>query len=413
MESAKELLKKASGNMSLIPQSVPRSLLIGNENVAALVSIDPNYQKLIEKDIAAHDIFKEFFVSENIDKDSLYKYFLSASDFVQSEISSLRGCAMMANVYRYSPGATVSALVVKQCIYHAKWFLSAKKVVENTELQTQISDTSRQKLSRSEMFACIAMFESGSNNLDPAHLEEVFAMSSGNSLYIIGALTCDFLELPEPSSIHRIIGNIGRAGITFLISPPEVKLREANPENWKFIDHKPFDGKLNNYFNSTSVHLSFTEYEIPIVPPASSRHVIDRDMVLLETLLSIHDKSVWVGEIDVCAILKHPVECVLCTCSDDEHNRGNHKSYQEALKINPQLSATEIQIWDELIEPPQIGSLAVSTHKDWVARLAAASVCAKIGFKPIILPWNPCWKCCGNLARVSSNSSSGRIAFVC
>ncbi|TGO81659.1 hypothetical protein BPOR_1064g00020 [Botrytis porri] len=140
--SVKELLRKASENISLIPQSVPRSLLAGNENVAALVSIDTNYQKMIEKDIAAHNIFEEFFVSENIDKNSLYKYFLSASDFVQSEISSLRGCAMMANVYRYSPGATVSALVVKQPIYHAKWFLSAKKVAENTELQTHIFNTS-------------------------------------------------------------------------------------------------------------------------------------------------------------------------------------------------------------------------------------------------------------------------------
>ena len=37
------------------------------------------------------------------------------------------------------------------------------------------------RLSLAQTFACIAMFESGTYDVDPSILEHVFAMSSGNS----------------------------------------------------------------------------------------------------------------------------------------------------------------------------------------------------------------------------------------
>jgi len=124
-------------------------------------------------------------------------------------------------------------------------------------------------------------------------------MSSGNSLYVSAALLCDPFEKPRASELRRVIGNIGRSGITFLISPPEVKTRQPNPEKWMSINHGPFEGNSEDCFRDTSIHLSFTEYEIPVLNDDDSRHVIDRSAVLLESLTSVFEGGVWVAEIDI------------------------------------------------------------------------------------------------------------------
>jgi hypothetical protein len=115
------------------------------------------------------------------------------------------------------------------------------------------------------------MFESGTCNLDPSTLSEVFAMSSGNSLYVAANLLCDPYEQPAPAEIRRVVGNIGRAGITFLISPPEVKIRQADPEKWMSINHSPFDGKLENHWirllsTSHLLNTSFLDYRRQSTP---------------------------------------------------------------------------------------------------------------------------------------------------
>jgi len=68
---------------------------------------------------------------------------------------------------------------------------------------------------------------------------------------------------------------------------------------WMAINHNEFDGKPVDHFEHTSIHLSFTEYEIQLVTEGSQRHIIDRPVVLVETLISIHDGGQWVGEADI------------------------------------------------------------------------------------------------------------------
>lgn len=48
-------------------------------------------------------------------------------------------------------------------------------------------------------------------------------MSSGNPLYVAAALLCDPYDEPHATELGRMVGNIGRAVTTFLISPPKVK----------------------------------------------------------------------------------------------------------------------------------------------------------------------------------------------
>lgn len=62
------------------------------------------------------------------------------------------------------------------------------------------------------------MFEHGSLNIDPRDLAEVMALSAGNSIYVAMPLLCDPSDLTMSYEVRRVMGNIGRAGVSFLSS---------------------------------------------------------------------------------------------------------------------------------------------------------------------------------------------------
>jgi hypothetical protein len=330
---------------------------------------------------------------------------------VEKQIANIRACAKMVDIYKLLPGATISTLVVNQNLDNAKWIPRA-----GDELIRKFNDPDSPSLELKEAFACVAMFESGTCNLDPAGLAEVFAMSSGNSLYVAGSLLCDPHEEPGPSEIRRVVGNIGRAGITFLIPPPDLKQREPNPEKWIAINHYPFDGKAEDHFQETSVHLSFTPYEISLMTEENRRHSIDRSIVLVETLISVYDGESWVGEIDILGAFRSckdglGIGRVQCPALEQNHSNIN---YEESLQKNKRLMATNIENWDELIEAPPRETIAVRAHGNWLARLATMTVCVSHGFTPVILPCQACWMCCAEIIRQQVIiGGNNKIALIC
>ncbi|KAH8597426.1 hypothetical protein B0O99DRAFT_507860 [Bisporella sp. PMI_857] len=326
------------------------------------------------------EIFKEFFHADNINADTLSKLLnpsLSRLDkSVLDELRGLQACSEMVNLYSSFPGATISALVVSYNITLAK---------------LAVQDLSQKSgLSLAQAFACIAMFESGTCNVDPECLSEVFAMSSGNSLFVAAALLCDPYDRPNLSTVRRVVGNIGRPGITFLICPPEVKIREADPEQWMSINHNKFDGQLDDCFQNTSLHLSFTEYEFPVDSGHASRHIIDRSAILLESLISLFDGGKWVAEVDI-------LKTASSTCDGNCRLKNWKETTLKPTSPDYQLAAVSVENWDELIESPTTGVIAVRAHKNWLARLAAMAVSRKQGYYPVILPEDPCWSCCAKV----------------
>jgi len=366
--------------------------------------------------ILSSEFLEDALPKRQFDEKKLASHFSSSChQSIEAEIASLRACAMMAQVYKSLPGASISAMVVEQCLSTAKWI---------PKYDTNFSCIMPPTLTLAQAFACIAMFESGTCDLDPRALTEVFAMSSGNSLYIAGALLCDPYEQLSSSEIRRVVGNVGRTGITFLISPAEVNVREADPQKWMAINHEPFDGKMENHFEHTSIHLSsFTEYKISLVTENTAHHMIDSAAVLLETLVSVYDKGTWVAEVDILKAFRSPIRRVSCrhTEADARHSvilarqpcathNSSKNSYEDIQKEESQLAATSVESWDELIEAPHTGSIAIRAHKNWLARLATTALCTRNKFIPIILPETPCWECC---AEVIPKSSSDRYALIC
>lgn len=401
MDAISQLMVKVENLHGVIPQYI----FAGDENIAALYSV--NKLPCQKANLIPGAFLEEFFTASNISPDRLYSHFAS-NHLLRSEIACLRACAMMAEIYHLLPGATISTLIVRQSLNGAKW-IPASVSESPTDSQTL--------LTLPQAFACVAMFESGTCNLDPHSLSEVFAMSSGNSLYVAGPLLCDPYEQPSPTEIRRVVGNVGRAGITFLISPSDVKTRRSDPEKWMAINHNRFDGAAENYFQQTSIHLSFTDYEIPLIAEESPRHIIDRAVVLVETLLSVYDRGAWVGEVDILKAFRSQVHRVQDDPTHIAHQSAaiakNGKTYRDALLEIPQLTATSIESWDELIEAPCTGAIAIKAHKNWLARLAAMAICVKQNFTPVILPEEVCWACCGDMVAKVSKNTNNKLAFIC
>jgi hypothetical protein len=409
-EACEDLLKAMNYGLQSRAMKVSCHFFAGDFVLAALCSrtslrdpVTPLRDPVtpLQDPILKPEHLQDFITAEKFDKQQLYTSLLRFRN-AGEQVMGLRACAMMADIYKLLPGATISTLVVGQSLSKAKWIPKADRSPEIHFLTLP------------QAFACIAMFESGTCNIDPSTLSEAFAMSSGNSLYIAGALLCDPIEEAKPTEIRRVIGNIGRSGITFLISPPEVKQRDADPEKWMQINHYPFDGKHENHFKQTSVHLSFTEYVIPLIAGDNPHHIIDKSAVLVETLISVYDKRTWVAEIDLLkasgSTLHRVPQLSLTSTHKPERTEnfpnGHIISYNQAKAEFPQLAAVSVENWDELIEAPPSGMIAVRAHKNWLARLAAMAVCIKQGFVPIILGDEICWTCCAELIQKERDKES-------
>ena len=74
------------------------------------------------------------------------------------------------------------------------------------------------------------MFNPRACDLDPQALAEVFALSLGSSIYVAEAMLCDPYQSAKGTNIRRVIGNLGGAGISLLISPADPAVREPDDD---------------------------------------------------------------------------------------------------------------------------------------------------------------------------------------
>ena len=170
------------------------------------------------------------------------------------------------------------------------------------------------------------MFESGTLNVDPAGLSAVMALSSGNSIFVVDSLLQDQSE--QGISITRLLGNLDRPGVVMLVPPQAPLIREADRGTWRLVNHYAFDGKLEDSFQATSLHLSFTEYEIPL---SVSVGVVNAEATMLETLVSVYDRERWVADIDVLGCLSRSHFFVCLSAQDSEGSFASFTSIMEAV----------------------------------------------------------------------------------
>lgn len=300
---------------------------------------------------------------------------------------SLRVLEIATHIYSQLPAATISPRIVELKLVNARWIPEELRSDMDPGRRSNVlyksAENWAETMTRAQTFACIAMFESGRFNIDPEQLGEVVALGAEDSLFVSGLLLSDPGLKNEATQLHHLIGNTGQTGLVFLVVPLDPMIREVTYDPFS-VQHRAFNGTRQDTFESTSLHLSFTDWKMPI-ECWENKGEIDQEVFLLESVLSVRQGGKWVGDIDVLSFEKSPY-CVFtpaekCACENTEHSVLG--------------DVVSISSWDELLDPPGLPGI-VHAHGNWPARLAVASILSQQGKGHCIAIMDDspvCWSC--------------------
>jgi hypothetical protein len=391
-------------------EEVKYELLLGDgKSIGLYHRADVNLYHSNETDI---ELLRYALEQEWIDPTLLVKHLnsppgsLSNAQGTRRCMKTLEGLAAAADVYKLMPAANVSPGIFTGVLQSATWISNNHVPVDRVEKRKQIPFTLREeipvggnlmaselrtfKLSRPETFACIAMFEHGSVNLDPKELSNVMAISAGNSIYVAMPLVCDPAEVPADNEVKHIVGNVGKPGISILIPPASPKVHSIDDDDdWRQVNHSRFDGRWEDSFQKTSLHLSFTGYELPLSVESHGNKQVEAQFV--ETLVSIFDRTEWVADIDVLGALegrKGSTLNILDTAVECTHNKPK--------SVSPPFVLTSIDSWYEFLDRPKDAAI-FRTARNKHARLAAAALSLQESCPTVLIRGDGesscCWAC--------------------
>ncbi|KAF5646896.1 uncharacterized protein FTJAE_1894 [Fusarium tjaetaba] len=214
----------------------------------------------------------------------------------------------------------------------------------------------------------------------------IMGLSFEDSIIVPASLVHDPGE--KAPRFIRILGNIGRPGLTLLVAPANPMLAPLDEGVWRISNLNRFNGKAEDMLSTTSLHLSFTDWSQPLSSRGASGGR-DVQCALMEAVISIKDSGQWVGDVDILKALESDMIHVARLDPFCSHARGTL----------PQNHMHSIECWDELRDCPE-EQLVIRASGNWVARLAAVSYLAqKMGTKDMrtsrifICPDNICWAC--------------------
>ena len=159
-------------------------------------------------------------------------------------------------------------------------------------------------------------------------------------------------------------------------------VRRPDPSSWKVLSTNIFNGRAEDHFSNTSVHLAFTDYYVPL--HEQSYHAQEHQVYILESVVSVHDSGTWVGDVDILkAVEDERIVCLAYVPCSRDHDIENHPA--------PLVSA---ETWVDLLDPPD-EALVFRANGNWIARLAAVAIAAQIfpEERILICPNNMCWSC--------------------
>lgn len=295
---------------------------------------------------------------------------------------SLKLVGVVNEIYKNLPGATISLSVLEYPIIDAFWgkifphgdTLGGYNAVGTKEIL--------QGMGREETFACIAMMQTGSANIEPADLIDVMAMSADNSIFVAGALLSDPHMTVDPRFVRHIVGNVGFSGLNIMVSPAgTLKIRPPKNEirtvaRWKY------DFIRQDKFGGSSLHLSFTGQRFPLI--STDANNIDQGIFHLQTIISLWNEGKHVADLNILDVQRTKLCRVQLECSCADPLTEMHS-----------LDLRCLDSWDDVLRPPR--RMAVMRSRDnWPARLAAAAIFIQQREEHLIayLPDEIlCWRC--------------------
>jgi hypothetical protein len=141
-----------------------------------------------------------------------------------------------------------------------------------------------------------------------------------------------------------------------LLAPGSVQIRPQKTDYWMLIDPSRFDGARVDNFPSTSMHLSFTGYELPIGNnPTGGRGV---EAAIVETAVSRLDSGKWVADVDLMGGEAEDFSCTFGQPKTELHSFeklpererfGKHMDCDHGNTIPKESSFNSIDTWDRLL----------------------------------------------------------------
>ena len=295
-----------------------------------------------------------------------------ADDMFGSPWSPLRALGTASDIYKSLGSASISTDFVSSSFNSVLWY--------RTMVFTGPSWSSP-PVSQAVAFSCIIMMETGNQNLDPRDLQSVMAVSVGDSIYAAAELVSDPWSVT--TKVTRAHGNVGKPGVSLLVPPLRPKVRKPATNEWNVINHDEWDGRCQDSFENTSMHLLLTESRIPYARESDGAR--DIQAFFQEAVVQVYDKGTWVGDVDLVKTLSGrpsttwtvPAECPHGTVPTD---------YSRSKK--PEKIVT-IDNWFELLDRPACPAV-VRSAGNWIGRLAATGLCSNIEFRTLILPQTSC-----------------------
>jgi hypothetical protein len=131
------------------------------------------------------------------------------------------------------------------------------------------------------------------------------------------------------------------------------------------VEHAPYNFKREDNFKGTTMHLSFTNWVLPL--DTGSSRLIDKEVNLVESLISVREDGVWIADLDILGIEEENLSIMTAKQLCPGHD-------ETALVVD----YTSIDSWEELLDGPiSVGILRA--HGNWAARLAAVSILCQQG----------------------------------
>ena len=305
----------------------------------------------------------------NLFDDRALMHLLSELDSPKSEFNthfrSLDALLIASDIYERLDGAKVDLRVISRPLYTAKWLWYPP--------------------SPGRSFACIAMLEHGTANIDTKELTDVIALSIDNSLYIADYILRDPFDSSKEGAITRTIGNIGRPGLSFLVSPKALQIKSPDYSSWKEINHADYNGETESNFQETSLHLRLTGYESPFV--VGDHGLYDHEVFMLHAVVQAFDRGVWVADLDLASVMLAKSLGQLCRrLQPCNHSQAEHKNFHDFGTV------MAIDSWDEFLDPPS-NTFVVRAKDNWLARLAIAAVSSQKRQLVLLVSQYLCWQC--------------------
>lgn len=211
--------------------------------------------------------------------------------------------------------------------------------------------------------------------------------------------------------MRRVLGNVGRPGITLLTPPTTQMLRPLDQSLWRIASGGDFDYTAEDRLSSTSLHLSFTEYYRPMHQVGKQSQ--DGDVFFLESYVSVHDAGVWVGDIDILEAVSS-MDVIRPT---QDFCRHSAEERQGRAKPRSTKQLPSVETWHEILDPPT-EVFVVRAYGNWTARLAATAMLRQtlprnggpLGHGQLsvtVCPPDFCWTC--EMGVYSSHSTTASI----